>query len=475
MVVVFTSLQMYIYDNAFFMKRLNCLLQAAFVAALSLIVVSGARGQIITTIAGNGFGAGVFAGGGYSGDGGPATAAKLSSPIGITTDAAGNIYFAEQFNHVIRKVDVHGVITTIAGTGAYGFSGDGGPATAALLKEPLFPVCDGAGNIIFSDGGNRRIRKISTAGIITTIAGCDSSHLTGDGNPATAMVLSGPSGIALDKHGNILFADGVVNKITPSGLLYRFAGCDACSTYRDGAPATLVALNVQGIAFDTVGNLYLADQVKKVLIVDTNGIISTFAGRVTAGYAGDGGPAIDAELSSPFSVAVDHYGNVLIGDYGNNVIRVVNTSGIISTIAGSDSLGYTGDGGPATDARLYGTGGMAFDPDNNLLFCDITNNVVRKVTTGALNAPVLAAPAITLNLLPNPNDGHFWMRATGCDPGDFNVVIVNAMGQVVKRLSVPIIKSGIVEFPIHLNVAAGKYFLFTEQGGQRVSASVVVQ
>jgi hypothetical protein len=249
---------------------------------------------IIDTVAGNGSW-------GYSGDGGPATEAMLSYPRGVAVDASGNIYIADLYNHRIRKVDTSGIITTVAGNGDEGYSGDGGPATEAMLDFPFGVAVDASGNIYIGDTHNYRIRKVDTSGIITTVAGNGAWGYSGDGGPATEAMLDFP--------------------------------CD--------------------VAVDASGNLYIGDVYnQRIRKVDTSGIINTVAGNGSWGYSGDGGPATEAQLHGPFGVTVDASGNLYIADYDNQRIRKVDTSGIITTVAGNGSRGYSGDGGPATDAML---------------------------------------------------------------------------------------------------------------------------
>ncbi len=289
-----------------------------------------AHAQYMKTFAGTGYVTG------YTGDGGPATIATMYSPTDIAFDTAGNLYITDFINNVIRKIDTAGIISTVAGTGfgagsagAGGYSGDGGPALSANLNGPFALAIDASGNIIFADGYNHVVRKVSTSGIITTIAGKISAGYSGDGWMATDAELNNPVGIAIDKAGNIYISDNHNNVIR---------------------------------------------------MVNTAGVISTIAGNNTAGYSGDGGPATAAAMSLPIGLALDTAENLYFADVQNNVIRRIDKiTGIITTVAGADSAGYTGDGGPAIAARIDSPFRINFDDSNHMYISDFFNNVVRKV------------------------------------------------------------------------------------------------
>ncbi len=340
--------------------------------------------QIITTIAGNGTGS-------YSGDGGPATAAGINYPTHTAMDGFGNLYFGEHIEYRIRKVNSTGIITTYAGTGIYGYSGDGGPATAAANSGPAGVSLDGAGNLYFSDYHNNRIRKVSTSGIITTIAGTGSGGYSGDGGPATAANIFVPWGVVVDPSGNIYFSDRYNNrirKINTAGIISTVGGTGIAGYSGDGGPATSGTLNNPiDIALDISGNIYFSEAYNHcVRKINTYGIISTVTGNGTTGYSGDGGPATTATLNNPIGIGLDPAGNIYIGDNGNNCIRKINSSGIISTIAGTGTAGFTGDGGPATSARLQGPYGVAVYGTGNIYICDAFNYRIRIINIGN-NAP----------------------------------------------------------------------------------------
>lgn len=355
--------------------------------------------QSIYTYAGDGTAA-------FGGDGGAATAAKLNAPHGVATDAAGNVYVADYENNRIRKITPSGTITTIAGTGFGGYlaSQNGGPATAAWIKWPVAIAVDPSGNVYFSEFGNNIIRKVNTAGIISTIAGIPGSipapapAPSGDGGPATAATLGYPWGIAIDAAGNIIVADQLNNRIrkvnTATGIITTIAGDGYIGFTGDGGPATAARLNYPlGVAVDASGNIYIADYANnRVRKISTSGTMSTIAGiGLPYGYTGDGGPATIAKLYYPKAIAVDAGGNVYICDWNNNAVRKINTSGIINTIAGTGVAGYSGDGGPAVSAQLNFPTGVAVRYDGDVFISDNDNNRVRRIKIG--NEPYFPAGA----------------------------------------------------------------------------------
>jgi len=459
----------------------------------NLLITDGSRirqitpAGIISTVAGNGTI-------GYSGDGGPATAASLNYPQGVFGDAAGNIYIADTWNNVIRKVNPKGIIYTVAGNGTAGFSGDGGPATAASLRNPFSAVADGYGDFYIADTGNARVRIVNSAGTINTYAGNGMAGNTGSGGPATSAAINLPyqlligegklyltsvdiwavdlntqiisimagngtegfngdgktalstsfsslGGMAFNGAGGLLVVDSYndrLRQIASTKIVSTIAG----GYVGDGGKATAASLNftnyVAHMAFDAAGNLYIADiddcRVRKV---SAAGIISTFAGTGICAYSGDGGPATSAALSVPQAVAADGSGNVYIADSGNSVIRKVDSSGTITTflttltasngftlaartialaigasgdLYASDGLyaiwkitpsgattviagelyeaGYNGDGIPATEALLFFPNGVAVDGAGNVYISDWYNNRIRKVDTAGIISTV---------------------------------------------------------------------------------------
>ena len=341
-----------------------------------LFFASFVHAQNINTVAGTGTA-------GYSGDNGPATNAKINMPIGCFVDATGNIYIADQQNSCIRKVTTSGIITTVAGTGVGGYSGDNGPATSALLNTPGAVFADGVGNVFFADGHNNRIRKINTSGIITTIAGNGIPGYSGDGGAATVAEINTPIGIAVDASGNFYIGDQQnhrIRKVTSSGIISTVAGTGSSGYSGDGGAATLSQISYPNYVFlDGSGNLLITDNGNHCIRkINASGIISTIVGTGTLGFSGDGGPATAAQLTYPGGVTMNPRGDLYIADAYNNRVRKVNTSGIISTIAGTGTAGYSGDGGPATTALLHTCVDLSYYA-GSIYIADYNNNRIRVV------------------------------------------------------------------------------------------------
>ena len=331
---------------------------------------------VITTVAGNGTP-------GFSGDTGPAPSAQLYLPRGVVVDSAGSLYIADSDNWRIRKV-MNGVITTAAGNGTYGFSGDDGSATSAQLSHPSGVAVDSAGGLYIADSDNRRIRKV-TNGVIITVAGSGVPGYSGDNGPATSAQLNDPQGIAVDSSGNLYIADGTyrIRKVS-NGVIITVAGNGTCCFSGDNGPATSAQLNLPvGVAVDSAGNLYIADTINSRIRKVRNGVITTVAGNGTYGFSGDNGPATSAELAYPDGPTVDSSGNLYIADSYNNWVRKVS-NGVITTVAGNGTYGFSGDNGPATSAELSWPYGVAADSAGNLYIADYNNNRVRRVSNGVI-------------------------------------------------------------------------------------------
>lgn len=366
------------------LRSVLVVLAATFAAAASVLAqdasvirASGPPGTI-TTIAGNGTA-------GFSGDGGSAINAELSNPNGVAFDNAGDLYIADFGNCRVRKVS-GGTITTIAGSSACGFFGDGGIATSARLSNIYGVALDNAGNLYIADYGNCRVREV-TGGTITTIAGTGLCGFAGDGGAAISASLNAPYSVALDGSGNLYIADAGNCRVreVSGGTIATVAGGGGCGFSGDSGPATSAALNVPtGVALDGVGNLFIADvyncRVRKV----SGGIITTAAGIGTGvvpdgcGYSGDGGPATGAALYYPTGVALDGASNLYIADSQNCRVRKVS-AGVINAVAGSGTCGYSGDGGVATSAALSVPLGVTIDVAGNMYIADQANDRVREV------------------------------------------------------------------------------------------------
>ena len=335
--------------------------------------------DIITTFAG---------GGGGGGDGIPATYAYLSYPYGVAVDIFGIVFIADYFDNKIRMISSSGIITTFAGTGMSGSSGDGGEATSAQLSLPMGASADSSGKVYIADSGNHKIRMVSSTGIITTFAGTGSIGSNGDGGAATSAKFSSPTGVSADNSGNVYIIDygnQKIRMVTSTGIITTVAGTGWWGSSGDGGAATSAQLfDPYGVAADISGNVYIADRGdNKIRMVSSAGIITTIAGTGTRGISGDGGAATSAQLCEPFGVAVDISGNVYVADYWNHKIRMVSSTGIITTFAGTGTAGSSGDGGAATSARLYYPFGVAADGNGQLVYiADSQNQKIRMVTRG---------------------------------------------------------------------------------------------
>lgn len=345
--------------------------------------------QIISTFAGNGLS-------GNTGDGGQATLAKINYPLGGVFDKYGNYYIATGTGNLIRKIDTAGIISTVAGINGFsGFSGDNGPATAAKLKNPQGVTVDTNGNLYIADAGNHRIRKITvSAGIIITVAGNGTAGSAGDGGLATAAEIDNPLDVCTDRFGNLYIADAnsnKVRKVDANGIISTFAGSGNYVYGGDGALADTSSIgSVRGICSDDTGNIYIASAQARLFKVNTIGIITAIAGTGVAANSGDGGPAVNAEVI-PTKVAWYKTGDIYIDDQSNIRIRKVNSQGIISTVTGNGVAAYSGDGGPAYLAQLKYPFGICTDKCGNLYIADGHDFRVRKVTydsTCSYSSPV---------------------------------------------------------------------------------------
>ena len=373
------------------MRQIFCIFSLAFISLLSYKV---SYSQNIYTFAG------VFGATGYSGDGGCAAVAHINGPTGIAIDTIGNVYFCDTRNSVVRKITPSGRISTIAGNGTVAYSGDGAAATMASLSRPSGVAVDKMGNILISDNGNNVIRKVDTAGIITTIAGNNTAGFSGDGGAATLAQMRGPNGIAADTSGNFYFCDtrnNVVRKVNSSGIIQTVAGNNTAGYSGDGGAATLAQLSRPlGLSISVTGNLFIADSRNNVVrMVNTSGNISTFAGNAVMGYSGDGGPATMANLYKPNGIGVDAMGNVFISD-SSNTVRKVGINDTITTFAGSDVMGYSGDGAAATLAKMTTPSGIAIDRNHNVYIATPGNNVIRRVGLPVSGISIIANTGDTI-------------------------------------------------------------------------------
>jgi uncharacterized protein (TIGR03437 family) len=447
----------------------------------------------------------------YAGDGGSGPSAELHSPTDVAVDSAGNTYISDTANAAIRKVDTGGIITTFAGNAKIGTSGDGGAATSASLVAPLAVAVDSAGNLYLVQNGDSRIRKVDTKGIITTVAGNGTPGFAGDGGAPDKAQFNFPTGIASDASGNLYIADSLnlrIRKIAGSSVS-TIAGNGVLSSSGNGGPARNAQMDApQGVAVDASGNVYISDTanntVRKVakdgtitvfaggsgdtlsrpqgLAVDSSGNVyvaeaygarvrkyspsgsgTTVAGSGTSGYGGDNGSATAAQLYTPSGVAVDSAGNVYIADFSNNRVRKVSPSGAITTVAGTGGSGYSGDGGPATNARLNIPSAVTVDSGGNLYIADTGNNRIRIVTpAGTINT-------VAGNGLPGySGDGG---TATSAQVGNPVGIAVDAAGNLyISDGSTRIRKvytSGLI-----LTIAGGATPGYSGDGGQALNAQL---
>jgi len=363
---------------------------------ISTGVVGGAKREIqvqvaggtISTLAGTGAP-------GYSGDGGAATSALLRHPEGVAVAPNGDVYFGDTDNDVVRKVAfATGLITTVAGNGLPGSTGDGGPATSAKLKAPEDVFVAASGDLYIADTGNHEIRKVAAAtGVITTVAGNGSPGSTGDLGLATAARLNSPRGITVASNGDFYIGDRSNNKVRKvtalTGIITTYAGTGTAGYSGDGALATLARLNrPQGIHLASNGDLYIADALNSAIrkVAAVTGIITTYAGTGTAGFSGDGGAATSAQLNAPEAMHLNSVGDLYIADTVNNRIRRVSSGGTITTVAGTGTAGSAGDGGSATAAQLDTPRGIAIGSNGAYYIGDRNNNKIRKVVNFAVVA-----------------------------------------------------------------------------------------
>lgn len=420
------------------------------------------------------------------GDGGPATAAQLANTEGIWMDDNCNLYISDMYpNQRIRKVNtVTGIISTIAGNGTKGFAGDGGPATNAQINTPYGLFADPQGNVFFADNVNGRIRKVdAVTGIITTFAGGGAT--LNDGGPATNANIGLPRNVYGDKKGNFYIAsDARIRKIDKSGIITTIAGTGVSGLSGDGGPATAAQLiaGVDGMIMNSAGDLFIADRgnarIRK--ITATTGIITTVAGS-TDGFSGDGGPATAAQMSGPISIFLDNKENLIIGDNQNDVIRKVDANThIITTIAGMQMHGSSAEGIPATAASLH--------PE--FIYIDLSGNIyystfdvkIRKITNyipglhvaGSNCGSIVDVSNVTsdktdIRIYPNPANDELHINNLHYKT---NYTLLNTIGQSIQQ---GLLKAGDNNIFIE-SISNGVYLLqLTDIAGTRTLTKVIKQ
>jgi len=369
--------------------------------------------NIITTVAGGGSS--------NPGNGGPATNASLNWVSGITSDSLGNLYIADQNCYRIQKVDSNGMITTVAGNGTNVYSGDNGPATNAGVVLPDSVAVDRFGNVFFAQYSDCRIRKVDTNGIITTVAGNGTAGFSGDNGIATNASLNYPLGIALDTNGNLYIADyynNRVRRVDAGGIITTVAGSGSFSFSGDGGFATNAAFRYpDGVFVDGQNNLYISDHNNmRVRRVDANGIVTTVAGNGNGKFSGDGGSATVASLYYPCGLAMDKFGYLFVADQGNCRIRQIDPNGIITTVAGNGKTSFSDEGGSATNSGLNWPAGVAMAASGGLLISDEQNNLVRNIT-------LARSPVLTFS------------QVSPTNAGNYMVTVGNAFGTVTSSVA----------------------------------------
>ncbi|MFF1270510.1 RICIN domain-containing protein [Streptomyces anulatus] len=323
---------------------------------------------------------------GFAGDNDAARSAQLKHPYGIAVDNTGTLYFSDYSNHRVRKITTDGKISTIAGTGTAGYGGDDGPGVNARLNCPREVAVDRTGTVYVADASNNRVRKIAADGKISTVAGTGAAGSGGDNGAATLAQLNKPFGVAVDSTGALYIAEfgsHRIRKITADGKIIRFAGTGVAGFGGDGGPAGSAQLNAPyAVVVDRDDAVYIADSGNhRVRRVASDGKISTVAGTSAAGFAGDDGPATAAKLNKPYGIVVDTTGTLYISEYGNHRVRRVAADGKITTVAGTGAAAFAGDDGPATAAKLNSPFGLAVDCVDTLYIADHQNHRIRKITS----------------------------------------------------------------------------------------------
>ncbi len=433
-----------------------------FLLAIPSFLFFQSFGQNITTVAGMGAA-------GHNGDGWPATLAHLYHPHNCVIDASNNLIFADHNNHRIRKISAAGMITSVAGQSYPGFFGDSALGIYSVLSMPKCIAIDQIGNIYFFDSGNVRVRKVDTSGRIYTIFGNGSWGFSGDGGYATAATTGSVEGIAVDRFGNVFISDNWfsrIRKIDTNGIVRTFAGTGSAGFSGDGGPATSSQINGQcGIAFDTSGNLLISDfwnyRIRKI---NLSGIISTVAGTGTAGYSGDGSLATSANIGDVYGLSVDLNNNIYLT--GFNRVRKINGSGIISTVVGTGQKGYNGDGIAATAANINYSFGACADASGNIFVAESDNHRIRKINTSGVITTICGKG--NSGFSGDGSSGYgaqlYGPVAVSADLGG-NIYVADIRNNRIRRIAA----SGIITTVAGSGTGTGGY---SGDGGQATSASL---
>ncbi len=433
------------------------------VLMISLFASLNGNTQIIITIAGLGTGSIC------TGDGGPAINAVLKSPYNLVFDTTGNLFVVDGYCSNIRVVSTIGAISNYAGNGSWGYSGDGGPATLASLNRPFDIAIDSSGSLYIADANSYCVRKIDISGVITTIAGTPGVRgYGGDGGPATAALLDACLGVVLDSIGNLYIADNAnyrIRKVNSAGIISSVAGTGISGYSGDGVPAITSQIHhTADVVLDKTGNLFFIDS-NRIRKINPSGMITTVAGNGTTGSGGDGGMATDAQLF-PSALAIDTAGNIFIGN--DNKIRKVNTTGIITTVAGTGITGYSGDGGPATLAQLTYNTGLVIADNGDIYLSD--NNLVRLITSrplGIKNNQKTTQVVVS----PNPCHDYFIIEVNYDATLDCDLLITDIAGREVGKSTITTNRSILN----HIDLSPGIYLITIVVNQERIVQKLIIQ
>jgi sugar lactone lactonase YvrE len=402
-----------------------------FAILLLLLLCRGSYAQVIVTVAGTGVG-------GYSGDNGPATNAKMSAPNSLVFDKNGNFYFTDATNPTIRKVTPSGIISRVAGNGTSGFSGDEGAATDAEIRGGGGLAVDRWNNIYLADGNNHRIRKITPDGVIHTIVGTGVAGYNGDGISALSAQLNQPQGVVVDDTGNVYICDRLnfrLRKVDTFGNISTIAGTGVMGFTADGARADTAAINESWhMVVDKNGDIYFMDKARIRKIAATDHKLSTIAGNGIDAYSGDGGPATAASIGTQY-FTFDSVGNIFMAEGGVCRIRKVTTDGTIYTIVGNGLVGIDPEGVSLSVARVIIPSGIAFNSIGELCFAERNGAKVRKITLAWDGVNEVSAKDNRLELFPNPAR-HTVSISVRSEAEEASVTIADVTGAVVARKTI---------------------------------------
>ncbi len=436
-----------------------------FLTYFLFALVCGAHAQVIVTAVGGGFG----------GDGGPALGAALGTPFGLALDDSGNLYICDVSDRRIRKVTpgYGGIITTIAGNGTIGYSGDGGLGIYAQINGGVDVAVDRHGNVYIADAGNGCIRKVTPEDTITTIAGTGVAGYNGDSIPATAAQLNGPTGIAVDGIGNLYIADESnhrIRKVDTAGIITTIAGTGMAGFSPDGSRADTAKLDsLYSLRFDKTGNLFFTDNIR-IRKMDTAGIITTVAGIGIEGFSGDSGMATAAEIEID-AISIDSSGNIYMAEGATNRVRKITTDGIVNTIAGTGFTGYSGDYGNPLLAEFRGVSGIVVSTTGDIFISDEGNQVVRLITRHPLSINKYSYVQENLNVFPNPSNSICTIQVSTPASEQAEITITNITGTEVCKF----VTATNQPYSIKLDWPAGIYIINAATEHEHFTEKLIVQ